>query len=132
MRRVFFVSALVVASASAQAKEIVIRAARVIDGRGKIVANAAVVVDGTKIVRIDPHPSHADYDLGDRTLMPGAIDTHVHIGWHFDANGRSNDGENEKPEESALFAAENAYNTLLGGVTTSAPSVFSLCTVSRS
>ena len=100
------------------AAQLVIRAARVLDGRGGIMRNAAVVVDGSKIVRIDPHPSRADIDLGDRTLMPGAIDTHVHIGWHFDANGKSSEGENETPEEAALYAAENAYATVMSGVTT--------------
>jgi imidazolonepropionase-like amidohydrolase len=50
--------------------------------------------------------------------MPGGIDTHVHIGWHFDKNGRSSEGENETPQEAALFAAENAWRTLMGGVTT--------------
>ena len=117
MRRVI-VPLLLVAAGTIQAKEIIIRAARVIDGRGAVVQNAAVVVDGAKIVRIDPNPSRADYDLGDRTLMPGGIDTHVHIGWHFDAAGRSSEGENERPEESMLYAVENAYRTLMGGITT--------------
>src|SRR5712691_4552258 len=106
---------------SIQAKEIVIRADRVIDGSGKQLHNAAVVVDGTKITRIDKNPKRIDYDLGDRTLMPGGIDTHVHIDWHFDKDGRSHDDEtdrNESPEESALYAAENAYATLMGGITT--------------
>jgi imidazolonepropionase-like amidohydrolase len=107
-----------IAAMPMRAAEVVIRAARVIDGRGNLVRNAAVVVDGAKIVRIDRNPSHADYDLGDRTLMPGGIDTHVHIGWHFDANGRSSEGEKETPEEYALFAAQNAYVTLMGGITT--------------
>ena len=98
---------------------LVIHAARILDGRGHEVRNAAVVVDESKIVRIDPHPAHVDIDLGDRTLMPGGIDTHVHIGWHFDKNGRSNDdGTGESPDAYAMFAAENAYKTLLGGVTT--------------
>ncbi len=97
---------------------ITIKAARIVDGRGGVIHNGAVVVDGTKIVRIDRHPRHADIDLGDRTLMPGGIDTHVHIGWHFDKNGRSNEGENETPEEYALAAEGNAYRTLLGGITT--------------
>src|SRR6266705_578656 len=95
------------------ATTLTIKAARVIDGRGHVMQNAAVVVDGDKIVRIDPHPTRADYDLGDRTLMPGGVDTHVHIGWHFDAkDGRSHDDEtdrNESPQESVLYAAENAY-----------------------
>jgi imidazolonepropionase-like amidohydrolase len=98
---------------------LIIHAARILDGRGHETRNAAVVVDGAKIVRIDPHPAHVDIDLGDRTLMPGAIDTHVHIGWHFDKNGRSNDdGSGESPDEYAMFAAENAFATLMGGVTT--------------
>src|SRR3954467_11808003 len=96
-----------------------IHATRILDGRGRIIQSAAVIVVATKIVRIEPHPAHIDIDLGDRTLMPGPIDTHVHIGWHFDKNGRSNDdGSGETPDEYALFAAENAYATLMGGVTT--------------
>src|SRR5207245_8508228 len=98
---------------------LVIHAARILDGRGHEVRNAAVVIDGTKIVRIEPHPTRVDIDLGARTLMPGAIDTHVHIGWHFDRSGRSNDdGSRETPDEYAMFAAENAHATLMGGVTT--------------
>src|ERR1051326_9028132 len=103
------------------ADPLVIRAPRVIDGRGHLLRNAAVVVDGTKIVAIDEHPKHVDIDLADATLMPGAIDTHTHIGWHFDASGKSAPGEaesKEPPAEMALYAAENAYRTLLGGVTT--------------
>ncbi len=101
------------------AAALVIHAARILDGRGHEVRDAAVVVNESKIVRIDPHPAHIDIDLGDRTLMPGGIDTHVHIGWHFDKNGRSNDdGTGESADEYAMFAAENAYKTLLGGVTT--------------
>src|SRR5882724_9137425 len=107
------------------AKPIVIRAARVIDGRGHVFANAAVVVDGSKIVRIVPNAStlkNVTIDLGDRTIMPGGIDTHVHIGWHFDAkDGRSHDDENDRgetPQETVLYAAENAVRTLDGGITT--------------
>jgi imidazolonepropionase-like amidohydrolase len=118
MMKNVLMAAVFFAWGSLEAKEIVIRAARVIDGRGAIIRNAAVVVDGSKIVRIDKNPTRADYDLGDRTLMPGGIDTHVHIGWHFDANGRSSEGETESPEEYALYAAQNAYATLLGGITT--------------
>ena len=115
MRKVLLLLAVTL---SARANPIVIKAARVIDGRGHLYRNAAVVVDGAKIVRIDEHPQRANRDLGDRTLMPGGIDTHVHIGWHFDKNGRSSEGENETPQEAALFAAENGWRTLMGGVTT--------------
>src|SRR5437867_7988663 len=113
MRFILFISLLL------NAKVIVVRAARVIDGRRHELRQAAVVIESTKIVRIDRHPSRVDIDLGNRTLMPGGIDTHVHIGWHFDKNGRSNDdGAGETPEEYALFATANGYATLMGGVTT--------------
>jgi len=107
------------------AQPLIIRAARVIDGRGHVTEDAAVVVEGSKIVRIVPNAQtlkNVTIDLGDRTIMPGGIDTHVHIGWHFDAkDGRSHDDEtdrNETPQESVLYAAENAVRTLEGGITT--------------
>src|SRR5690349_10833856 len=71
--RALLMSVLLFGTFSLHGAEIVIRAARILDGRGNAVRNAAVVVDGSKIVRIDPHPAHVDIDLGDRTLMPGAI-----------------------------------------------------------
>jgi imidazolonepropionase-like amidohydrolase len=100
---------------------LVIRAPRLIDGRGHLLRDAAVVVDGGKIVAVDEHPKHVDIDLRDATLMPGGVDTHVHIGWHFNADGKSEPGggdSKEAPAEAALYAAENAYRTLIGGVTT--------------
>jgi imidazolonepropionase-like amidohydrolase len=107
------------------AQPVVIRAARVIDGRGHVTNDAAVIVDGSKIVRVVPNAkalTDVTIDLGDRTLMPGGIDTHVHIGWHFDAkDGRSHDDEtdrDETPQEAVLYAAENAVRTIEGGITT--------------
>jgi imidazolonepropionase-like amidohydrolase len=107
---------------SAFAEPIVIRAPRLIDGRGHVLRNAAIVVDGGKIVAVEAHPKKVDIDLKNATLMPGGIDTHVHIGWHFDADGRSHSGDetdrNETPEAGVLYAAENAYATVMGGITT--------------
>jgi imidazolonepropionase-like amidohydrolase len=107
------------------AQPLVVRAARVIDGRGHVISDAAVVVEGGKIVRVVSDAkklTNVTIDLGDRTLMPGGIDTHVHIGWHFDAkDGRSHDDETDREEtaqESVLYAAENAARTIEGGVTT--------------
>src|SRR5262245_20579638 len=107
MRRV--ASLLLLLATSAFADPIVIRAPRVIDGRGHVLRKAAIVLDGGKIVAMEPHPKKADLDLANATLMPGGIDTHVHIGWHFDADGRSHSGDEkdrkETPEESVLHAA---------------------------
>src|SRR5262245_46781084 len=119
MRHLF--SLLLLFATAAFADPIVIRAPRVIDGRGHVLRKAAIVVNGGKIVAVEAHPRRADIDLADATLMPGGIDTHVHIGWHFDADGRSHSGDEDRretAEESVLYAAENAYQTLMGGITT--------------
>jgi imidazolonepropionase-like amidohydrolase len=96
---------------------ITIRAARLIDGRGQMATNQMVTIRGSKIERVTPATGTATFDLGSLTLMPGFIDTHVHIGWHFGPDGRYVAGK-EPPEQAALYGAENAYVTLLAGFTT--------------
>src|SRR5436305_1347161 len=102
---------------------VAIRAARILDGRGGSVAGATVVVEGGRIAAILPRRSGEpapSWDLGGLTLLPGGIDTHVHIGWHFDANGKSHGGADDKEPagRTLLYAAENAWRTLQGGITT--------------
>jgi imidazolonepropionase-like amidohydrolase len=104
-------------SLGAQQKRIVIAASNVLDGRGNVLHNTRVVVEGSKIVAIDPKAGPADYDFGRLTLLPGLIDTHVHLTWHFDENHKSVNG-GEKPEITALYTAEDAWVTLEGGITT--------------
>ena len=58
------------------------------------------------------------YDLSDLTVMPGWIDTHVHLTNHFDADGRNHSDPDETPEQAILYAVENAYRTLMAGFTT--------------
>jgi imidazolonepropionase-like amidohydrolase len=125
MKPLLLLTLLLATATTLTAQPLIIRAARVIDGRGHVTEDAAVVVEGSKILRIVTNAKtlkNVTIDLGDRTIMPGGIDTHVHIGWHFDAkDGRSHDDEtdrNETPQESVLYAAENAVRTLEGGITT--------------
>jgi len=96
---------------------ITIRAARLIDGRGQTSTNQLVTIRGSKIERVGSATVEPTYDLGSLTLMPGFIDTHVHIGWHFGPDGRYVVGK-EPPDQAALYGAENAYVTLLAGFTT--------------
>ena len=106
------------AAVSTQQRDVRIRAARVIDGAGQILENATVVVRGTTIANIELSASApADIDLGKLTLLPGLIDVHAHIGWHFGANGRF-EPRAPNPAQEILYAAENAYLTLMAGVTT--------------
>ncbi len=105
------------ATARAQEQTVTIRAARVLDGKGGSLQNATVEVKGGAIVKVDQRTGPVTYDLGNVTLLPGMIDTHVHIGYHFGKDGRAqNDGET--PAEMALYAAENAWTTLVNGFTT--------------
>ncbi len=94
-----------------------IRARQVIDGRGGVTNNATVSIKGGKIVSVGPASGTPTIDLGNLTLLPGFIDTHVHIGWHFDDKGRYHSGP-EPAEQAALYGAENAYVTLMAGFTT--------------
>ena len=109
---------LVGAALHAQQSELRIRAARVLDGTGQVLANATIVVSGSRIIDIDTSGSRpADIDLGQSTLLPGLIDVHSHIGWHFGSNGRY-EPRAATPAQDVLYAAENAYVTLMAGFTT--------------
>ena len=104
-------------SALAQVQPITIRAARVIDGTGKVLTGATVEIQGTKITKVDQRTGPVTYDLGNVTMMPGMIDVHVHIGFHFGKDGRA-ENRGETPVEMAFYAAENAWTTLANGFTT--------------
>jgi imidazolonepropionase-like amidohydrolase len=104
--------------AAAQDKPITIRAGTVIDGSGKVLRNATIVVKGRQIASVDERSTERpDYDLSSLTLLPGLIDTHSHIVTHFGRDGRASE-EGETEAERALQALENAYATLMAGFTT--------------
>jgi len=103
--------------AAQQPRRVVISAGTVVDGRGNLVRNTRIVVEGTRIVSLDPTATPVDYDLSHETVMPGWIDTHIHLNWHFNENHKSVSG-GEPPEQAALYTAEDAWVTLQGGFTT--------------
>jgi imidazolonepropionase-like amidohydrolase len=95
-----------------------IHAATVLDGTGRTLRNATIVVQGSKITAVESGAaSAATYNLGQVTVLPGLIDVHAHIGWHFDRDGRYA-ARPGSPAQEILYAAENAYVTLLAGFTT--------------
>jgi imidazolonepropionase-like amidohydrolase len=103
---------------AAGAQTVTIRAGIVLDGKGGTRKNVRIVVEGSKIARIESAGSGpANYDLSGLTLMPGWIDTHVHIGGHFNKEGRA-DTSKESPAEFSLRTAGSAWATLQGGFTT--------------
>jgi imidazolonepropionase-like amidohydrolase len=66
---------------------VVLHAARLLDVKnGRLVQPGEVLVQGDRIVEVGTvvkHPADAEViDLGDRTLLPGLIDAHVHLFLH--------------------------------------------------
>lgn len=104
-------------SAIAQSQRIVIAAATVFDGKGKVLHNTRIVIEGSKIVAIDPKAGPVDYDLRGLTVLPGWIDAHSHVTWSFGPDGK-NGGAGRTTPEAAYASAENAWATLMAGFTT--------------
>jgi imidazolonepropionase-like amidohydrolase len=82
-----FCAALLLSSAAFGQTPIVLRAARLLDiESGKMLKPGEVLVTGERIVEAGAavtHPPAAEIvDLGDRTLLPGLIDVHVHLFLH--------------------------------------------------
>jgi len=107
-------------SFSAAAETVVLQAARLLDVEtGRLSHDARIVVVDEKIADVNPDSLPRDtriIDLGDRTLMPGLIDSHVHLtssGANFRAQILT-----ENAAEAALRGAESARVTLMAGFTT--------------
>jgi imidazolonepropionase-like amidohydrolase len=101
----------------AKPKQIVIAAGTVFDGKGGVVHNTRIVVEGSKIVRIDPKAGPVDYDLRNLMVLPGWIDSHVHITWSFGPDGK-NAGTGDGSQFFTDAATANAKATLMAGFTT--------------
>ncbi|AHG89191.1 amidohydrolase [Gemmatirosa kalamazoonensis] len=101
---------------------ITIRAATLLDGRGGAAHDVVVTVEGGRIARVDTGVrtrGPVTYDLGARTLLPGLIDAHVHLGWYFNRRGvlhAPDDGDT--PTDSYRAIAANARAMLDAGFTT--------------
>ncbi len=102
-------------------RRLFLRAARLFDGHVRI-EGATVVVEGGQIAgverrHVEPTSDAELIDLGDATLLPGLIDTHVHLG--FDATGDPV-GRMVADDDGALLLRMRlaAQRSLVAGVTT--------------
>jgi imidazolonepropionase-like amidohydrolase len=112
-------------AAAPGAEVVVLKAARMFDGRGdSTIPNAVVIVEGGRITAagsgLAGPAGAAVIDLGDATLLPGFIDAHVHL------TGESSDdwyrsaveGLRRTVPEKAIRATEYVRRTLMAGFTT--------------
>src|SRR5213078_302904 len=106
-------------------KVIVLKAARLFDGKSKTLAqNGVVIIQGNKIVDAGsnlPAPPDAQViDLGDATLSPGFMDGHTHL--TLDFSGNYNERRLKEVDlnvsEQAIKATLHARATVEAGFTT--------------
>jgi len=99
---------------------IVLHAARLFDVKaGKLIKPGEVLVQGDRIVEVGTtvkHPAGAEViDLGDRTLMPGLIDAHIHLFLHPGAEDLQT--VQESVPERTIMATLAARDDLMAGFT---------------
>jgi imidazolonepropionase-like amidohydrolase len=99
---------------------VVLHAARLLDvAAGSILSPGEVLVRGDRIAEVGTkvtHPAGAEViDLGDKTLMPGLIDAHVHLFLHPGAEDLQT--VQESVPQRTLIAASAAKADLLAGFT---------------
>jgi len=115
-----FVLALAPAALCQANRPIVLHAARLLDVEtGKIIAPGEVLVTGDRIADVGAkvnRPANAEVlDLGDRTLLPGLIDAHVHLFLHPGAEDLQT--VEESVPQRTIAAALAARDDLMAGFT---------------
>jgi imidazolonepropionase-like amidohydrolase len=108
-------------AALAYGQVVVIRTSTLLDGKGYVLKNTDLTIEGGRIARIGVAKGNAAIDLTGMTVMPGWIDTHIHATWYFNRDGRlelGGRGAKSTPQQAALYAAANLYATLMCGFTT--------------
>lgn len=109
------------AATLAHAETVVIEAAQYLDVvQGRLVAPAVIVVEGEKIVAINPatRPANArTIDLGGQTLLPGLMDSHTHLNYDI-VEGWETEPVRFTAGDYALRGTVNARKTLMAGFTT--------------
>lgn len=119
MRKLALALLFTASVAAAQEKPVVLAVSTLLDGRGNVVHDTRIVVERGKITRIDAKAAPVTIDLRGMTVMPGLIDTHVHVSWHFNQKGviAQKDETPEEQEWGALQMESNAWKDLRAGFT---------------
>jgi imidazolonepropionase-like amidohydrolase len=110
----------------AESKSKAIRFGKLVDGTGKVWSGAVVVIRDDRIVGVGDAdsaipPGAEVIDLGRYTGIPGLIDVHTHMTFHWDGAPGTRPWQQLARRTTAVnvfLAQENARKTLESGVTT--------------
>lgn len=130
--RLLLLLSLLITSTCARAQQVqrqqtterlALRAARMLDVcRGQLITDAVLLIEGDRITAAGSKltiPAQTKVvDLGDVTILPGLIDAHTHITYHFDETGHFGLTGDASAAVTLRYSLENARRTLEAGVTT--------------
>ncbi len=107
-------------SAKPTGSAVLITAARMLDVQaGRLIEPAEILIEGNRIVAVGSHVNHPTgaqvLELGNKTLVPGLIDAHVHLFLHPGAEDLQT--VEESVPERVIIATTAARDDLLAGFT---------------
>ncbi|MDO4549230.1 MAG: amidohydrolase family protein [Clostridia bacterium] len=103
-------------------KSLVIRKAKIFDGKTALVGLYDILIERSIIKSVTPYSPDADFteaesiDAEGKTVLPGLIDLHVHLTWNGGVDP-AEDIRRESPEEHLLTTAGSAMKYLAAGIT---------------
>src|SRR6058998_1825575 len=121
-KRLLVVLFFLATSSTAVAATKAIKFGKLVDGTGKVITNAVVIVDDDRVRSVASGnasiPKEAEVvDLSRYTGVPGLIDAHTHITYYWDGTTAPR-SELRHTAVTAFLAQENAQRALEAGVTT--------------
>ena len=121
--RVLVVLFFLATSSTAVAATKAIKFGKLVDGTGRVLTNAVVIVDDDRVRSVASGnvsiPNGAEViDLSRYTGIPGLIDAHTHITYYWDGVSIPRYEPPRHPAVTAFLAQENAQKALEAGVTT--------------
>jgi imidazolonepropionase-like amidohydrolase len=121
--RLLFVLVVLATSSTALAATRAIKLGKLVDGTGRVLTNAVVIVVDDRVQSVaggnaSIPPGAEVIDLSRYTGVPGLIDAHTHVTYYWDGMTTPRSEPPRHPAISAFLAQENAQKALEAGVTT--------------